>query len=135
MIVADTNLAVYSVIAGERSAAAQQVHEQDSEWAAPPLWRSEFRNVLAIYVRQGLLSASDSHRVWRLADSFVTHPQPEPDPAAILALAHERGLSGYDAEFAALAQSLAVPLVTADRRLLQACPGLAVSLDGFVPNR
>ena len=88
--------------------------------------------MLTIHVRQGFLSAAESQRVWRLATSFITHPQPEPDPAAILTLAYDRGLSGYDAEFAVLAQSLDVPLVTADRRLLQACPDLAVSLAGFV---
>ena len=132
MIVADTNLVVYSVIEGERSAAARRVRQRDAEWAAPPLWRSEFRNVLTIYVRQGLLSAQESEQAWRLGASFITHPQPEPDPVATLRLAHDRRLSGYDAEFAALAEALGVPLVTADRRLLQACPDLAVSLEGFV---
>ena len=41
---------------------------------------------------------------------------------ASLALALEHGLSAYDASYLALAQSLDVPLVTADRRLAAAVP-------------
>lgn len=40
-----------------------------------------------------------------------------------LALAVDRGLSGYDALYAALAEALEIPLVTADRRLADAVPG------------
>ena len=53
------------------------------------------------------------------------------DPAAVLDAAFARGLSGYDAEFVALAEALAAPLVTDDRRVLAACPGLAVSIDDY----
>jgi thymidylate kinase len=37
-------------------------------------------------------------------------------------------LSAYDAEFVALARSLSVPLVTADRAVLRECSDVAISL-------
>jgi predicted nucleic acid-binding protein len=39
--------------------------------------------------------------------------------------------SAYDAQFVVAAADLGVPLVTYDRRILNACPGLAVSADHF----
>jgi len=52
-------------------------------------------------------------------------------PVQLLDFALTRGLSAYDAEFAALAEALGVPLVTDDRRVLAACPDLAVSPDAY----
>ena len=54
MIVADTNLIVYLFITGDQTTLAQQVLEKDSYWIVPPLWQSEFRNVLAAYIRRGM---------------------------------------------------------------------------------
>lgn len=129
MIVADTNLIVYHVIEGDRSEAASRVRQRDADWVAPPLWRSEFRNALVQHVRHDRLSAERARGAWGIARSLVRDA--EVDPLAALDTAFERGLSGYDAEFAALAEALGVPLVTDDRRVLTACPGLAVSLDAF----
>lgn len=49
----------------------------------------------------------------------------------MLEAAFEYGLSGCDAEVVALAEALGVLLVTDDRRVLTACPRVAVSLDAF----
>ena len=47
MIVVDTNVLAYLYLPGEHSAIAEALLERDHEWAAPVLWRSEFRNILA----------------------------------------------------------------------------------------
>lgn len=49
-----------------------------------------------------------------------------------LTLAVSIGISGYDAEFVALAEMLNVKLVTADQPLAQRCPGRVVLLDDFI---
>lgn len=129
MIVADTNLIVYDVIEGERSAAASRVRRRDAHWVAPTLWRSEFRNVLVQHVRHDRLSPERARAAWSIARSLVRDVEVDPLAALDAAFAHD--LSGYDAEFIALADTLGVPLVTDDRRVLGACPDLAVSLDAF----
>jgi hypothetical protein len=56
VIVADTNLIAYFFIKGEFTDQANAVFRKDPEWIAPLLWRSEFRNVLALYIRKGFLN-------------------------------------------------------------------------------
>lgn len=53
MIVADTNLIAYLLIPGPFSKDAERVQRRDPDWRAPWLWRSEFLNVLSLYVRTG----------------------------------------------------------------------------------
>jgi hypothetical protein len=52
MIVADTNITSYLFLPTVYSEKVSRLYLQDTEWAAPSLWRSEFRNVLALYIRQ-----------------------------------------------------------------------------------
>lgn len=129
MIVADTNLVVYGVLPGERAPAADAVRHRDAVWVAPPLAASEILNVLATHVRTGRLHRDQARDAYAAARDLLRLASP--DPLDALDLAADRGLSGYDAEFVALARSLGVPLVTDDRRILQACPDLAVALDAF----
>jgi len=56
MIVVDKNIIVYLYLESGHSVQAEQALEKDTQWAAPLLWRSEFRNVLALYIRKNLLS-------------------------------------------------------------------------------
>lgn len=53
MIVVDTNLTGYLLLASERSAQAEETLRRDAEWPPPLLWRSELRNVLAVQMRAG----------------------------------------------------------------------------------
>jgi predicted nucleic acid-binding protein len=85
--------------------------------------------VLATSVRLGRLTRAQAHAAWLVGRSLVEDASVE--PAAVLDAAFERGLSGYDAEFVAPAGRLRVPLVTDDRRVLTACPDVAVGLDAF----
>jgi predicted nucleic acid-binding protein len=56
MIVVDSNVLAYLYLPGEFSAKADALLESDPEWAAPILWRSEFRNILAGYLRRKTIS-------------------------------------------------------------------------------
>ena len=46
MIVVDTNIIAYLHISGEFTPVAIQALEKDPHWIVPPLWQSEYRNVL-----------------------------------------------------------------------------------------
>jgi predicted nucleic acid-binding protein len=56
VIVVDINVLVYLLVPCEHIEQAERVFLMDPMWAAPLLWRSEFRNVLAVYMRRRLLS-------------------------------------------------------------------------------
>lgn len=130
MIVADTNLVAYLLLPGSRVHAARAAHQRDAHWVVPPLWRSEFRNVLVLHVRQGVITRGEACAAWALALDVVR--EAEPDAVRVLDAALDWGLSAYDAEFVVLGEALTVRLVTDDRRVLAACPSLAVSIDAFV---
>jgi len=67
VIVVDVNLVAYLLLGGPEAEHAQRVLRRDPAWAAPMLWRSEFRSVLASYVRQRDLEVSAAWRAHELA--------------------------------------------------------------------
>lgn len=127
MIVADTNLVAYLLLGGEGTAAARAVFLRDPEWAAPLLWRSEFRSILAGYVRRGELRVEDAIAVQRMAETLMGGREHLVPSDRVLRAVASSTCSAYDCEFAALAEHLRVPLVTSDRCLLRDFPAVAVS--------
>lgn len=128
MIVVDTNILAYLYLPGEYTTAAESLLGRDSAWAAPVLWRSEFRNVLAGYLRRRSLSFEQAHGIQREAESLLAGAEYEVDSLGVLELVRESDCSAYDCEFVALARTLRVKLVTMDAKLLRAFPGIAVAL-------
>jgi predicted nucleic acid-binding protein len=133
VIVADTNTIAYLLIAGERSLQARKVLRRDPEWAAPLLWRSEFRSVIALYLRRKLMSLAQALQVTEEAENLMRGSEYEVTSSRVLSLASESQCSAYDCEFVALAQELGVPLVTSDGRILSEFPTTAVSPEDFAP--
>lgn len=127
MIVVDVNVVAYLLIDGEHTAAAEGVLRADPEWAAPFLWRSEWRNVLTGYVRRGSLDAAAARALLRQGEMLLRGREFLPDGERVLELAGGSACSAYDCEYVAIAESLDVPLVTADRGLLVAFPDRAIS--------
>jgi len=132
VIVVDTNLIAYLHIEGERTTQAQQVLRKDAEWAAPLLWRSEFRNVLAFYLRQQVFSLDDAQAIMQQAESLLQGREYEVASQRVLDAAMSSRCSAYDCEFVVLAQDLQCPLVTADRRVLTNFPAAAIPPDVFI---
>jgi len=52
MIVVDTNIIAYLYLESGRSEQVERLLEKDTQWSAPLPRRSEFRNVLALYIRK-----------------------------------------------------------------------------------
>lgn len=127
MIVVDVNVIAYLLIPGEHTAASEALLEVDPEWAAPLLWRSEWRNVLAGYLRRGELDRTGALQRVELAEELLRGREYLVDDGRVLALVEASTCSAYDCEYAALAETLGATLVTNDRRLLREFPKWAVA--------
>jgi predicted nucleic acid-binding protein len=132
VIVVDTNVLAYAAIPGRATGHALAAHRQDPEWVAPALWRSELRNVLVLEIRHRGMSLGDALAAFGEAEELVVEPDLPVETAAVLGLALASGASAYDCEFVALARDLGSILVTADRRLAERFPAVAVELARFV---
>ena len=130
MIVVDTNILAYLYLPGDRTAAAEALLEQDPEWAAPTLWRSEFRNILAGYMRRKAVTFDQACSLQREAESLLAGAEFELDSSAVLELVRDSDCSAYDCEFIALAIKLNTKLVTVDKKLLREFPTRAIGLAG-----
>lgn len=132
MIVVDSNVVAYYWVNGPLTEIAQRVQTTDSEWHVPLLWRSEMRSILTGYLRDGSLSAEQVTRLMSSAEeSFVGREHIVPS-GKVFQIAGETRLSAYDCEFVALASTLGVPLVTADKAVLKAFPDRALTMQQFV---
>ncbi len=132
MIVVDTNVVAYVLIEGDQTEAAAQVLRKDPQWAAPLLWRSEFRDVLTMYIRQGDLGLEHARGLMDLAERLLHGGEHHVVSNRVLELAEASGCSAYDCEFVALAEDLDAPMVTADRKLQAAFPVRVLSLGAFL---
>jgi predicted nucleic acid-binding protein len=131
VIVVDTNVLVYLLVPGEHTEQAERVFLRDPLWAAPLLWRSEFRNVLAVYMRRRLLSLDQALQLTGNAEILMQGREYEISSALVLSLVAGTRCSAYDGEFVALAQDLGLPLVTSDARLLAEFPTTTIAMDSF----
>jgi predicted nucleic acid-binding protein len=128
VIVVDTNLIAYLYLESEFTSRAEAQLEIDPDWAAPVLWRSEFRNILAGAIRRKRLSFDEARQVLAEAESLLAGGEHEVGSHQVLELVRDSDCSAYECEFMALATQLHVKLVTMDAKLLKAFPKLAVPL-------
>jgi predicted nucleic acid-binding protein len=132
MIVADTNLVAQLILSLDLTADAQEVYRRDPDWRLPELWRHEFLNVLASYLRFDKVPAARLLLAWQRAAELFGGAVCEVDMPLALEVAGERDISAYDAQYVALARALSVPLVTEDRKLRRAAPREAISMKQFL---
>lgn len=132
MIVVDTKVIAYFVIPGPLSPVAEQVWEKDLQWASPQLWRSEMRNLLALYLRHKTFNLEEIKVYMNDAEVLVSGREFGVDSADVLDLASKSGCTSYDCEFVSVAERLAVPLISADKKVLAAFPSVAISMAEFV---
>ncbi len=131
MIVVDTNIVAYLLIPGQFSAAAKNLIVRDDDWIAPQLWRSEFRNVVANYVRNKYMDLSQALFLTDKAEILMKGREYFVHSNAILELSAISGCSAYDCEFVALAKDKNLTLVTTDKDLIRAFPKIARHLIEF----
>ena len=130
MIVVDSNVVAYLYLSGDYTEKAEALLEHDADWAAPLMWRSEFRNILAGYIRRKTLTFEAARDLQLEAESLLAGAEHEVDSRLVLELVRDSDCSAYDCEFVALAMTLGVKLVTMDAKVLKAFPRYAVALAG-----
>lgn len=137
MIVVDTNVLLYRWFESRGPDETDRINaliRRGGTWAAPRLWRSEFRNVLSRHVVAGRLSPSRAVFVTECAASCLTGGEYTVNDDAVFRLAEASGCTAYDCEFVAVAEALGTFLVTEDRQLQAAfprrCRGVDAALRG-----
>lgn len=132
MIVIDTNIIAYLYLPTEHTKDAEELLIKEPIWSAPSLWRSEFRNVLALYMRKGIITFEQAIQIQTEAELLMDGNEYELNSIDILKLVKNSSCSAYDCEFVALAQELETTLVTADKKIISEFPDIATSIQLFL---
>jgi predicted nucleic acid-binding protein len=128
VVLVDTNVIAYLMIRGDRTAAAQQLFERDSDWCSETFVMVEFSNVIATYVRTGALTHAQGTKLLAEAQAHLPTLHSVVNKQA-LETAMQFGISAYDARFISLARQLKLKLITEDAKLRVAVPAWTMSLD------
>ena len=132
MIVADTNTIAYLYLPTAQTDDVVSLLHKDTHWVAPLLWRSEFRNVLALYVRKGIVDLNTATAMQTQAEQQFADNEYTVNSLDVLTLASESGCSAYDCEFVSLAISLNIKLITGDKKLIQLFQGIAMTAGDYL---
>ena len=128
MIAVDSNILAYLLIDGVFCKRAEELLTSDSNWIAPLLWKSEFRNILAGYIRRKDFTFDKAYQIVREAEFILSSKEFEVDSLLVLELIRDSDCSAYDCEFVGLAIKNSCKLVTMDKQILKAFPKVAVPL-------
>ncbi|WP_419661798.1 type II toxin-antitoxin system VapC family toxin [Desulfosarcina variabilis] len=132
MIIVDTNIIAYLYLPTDFTPFVEELVAKEPIWGAPYLWRSEFRNVLALYIRKELISFGQAIQIQNEAEILMAENEFKVSSIDILTLVNESSCSAYDCEFVALAQDLKTSLITTDKKILSEFPSIAKSLQLFL---
>ena len=112
MIVVDATVVPFLFLEGELTEVVRELHALDSGWVTPPILNHEILHLLA---RLGVTEGNEPmERLWREIRGVLSANQQVPDPVRSLRLGIEYGLSGYEAQYLCLAESLDLPLISED---------------------
>ena len=132
MILVDTNIICLRWLPAAETDRADALLKRDPHWASTMLWRWEFRNALAGYVRRGSLTTATATAICEKAESAMARSEFSARERDVFDLVGRSSCTAYDCEFVAVAREQGVPLITADRQILREFPHLAVSLEDFL---
>src|SRR5438477_352677 len=128
MLLVDTNVVAYLLIAGDHTAAAQELRARDPDWRSEAYLLIEFTNVLASSIARKRMTLSLAEDLLMKAGALFDAKLAPIPHASVLAIAARYRVSAYDARFLALADQLGIRLITEDARLRSAAPVLTQSI-------
>ena len=132
MIIAGTNIISYLLLPTIYTDSVEKLYKIDPDWLAPILWKSEFRNVMALYLRKKIITLEKAMQLQDTAESIIIQDEYDISSPQVLALIDKSDCSAYDCEFIALANHLDTKLVTQDKKVLRAFPTTAISVSDFL---
>ena len=131
MIVVDTNIITYLILPGPFTELAREAARRDI-WCAPLLWRSEFRSMLALAMRQNGMQPTTAAEAMARAERLLFNREYSVRSAAVLSCIMRSQRSAYDCEFVALAEDFGTRLVTMDEPIIREFPQVAIRLRDYV---
>jgi predicted nucleic acid-binding protein len=134
VIVVDANILLYSYFPSDHKVIVDRLFMDDPAWMAPPLWRSEFRNVAGRFVKRGL-PYEKAFEIVTLAEQFMEGNEVPVFSEEVMPLMNQSGCTAYGCEYVAAALKRSVPLITFDQEVLKKFPGIAFSAEEFLGNR
>ena len=132
MIAVDVNTIAYHWFISPHSNAIKELFSKDSDWVAPALWRSEFRNILANQIRFQKLALLDALEIWSGAEKMMKRKELLTNTSSVLILVAESNCSAYDCEYIAVARHFNVNLVTYDKQLIKEFPDIAMTAEQYL---
>ena len=132
MIVVDTNIISYLLLPTSYTDSVERLYEIEPDWSAPILWKSEFRNVMALYLRKKIITLEQAMQLQDTAESIIIQNEYDISSSQVLALIDKSDCSAYDCEFIALANHFDTKLVTQDKKILREFPSTAISVSDFL---
>jgi len=93
VIVVDANVIAYFFIEGDKTAGARDLMRRDPDWGLPALWRHEYLNVLATFVREGGATIAEAQRLWRQGIELLGSREQSVDMELALASRPRTGLA------------------------------------------
>lgn len=131
MIVVDTNIIAGLWVPNDMDEWVYKVLKKDNDWIAPLLWRSEFRNVLSIYLRKNILELPVVLQATEEAEQLMAANEFEVNSTQVMSLVSDSSCSAYDCEFVSLADDLNIQLITFDEEIIREFPNIAISPKEF----
>jgi predicted nucleic acid-binding protein len=132
MIVADVNILIYHEVEGPFTAMTKLLRKKDPEWFTSTLWSFEFVNVLTTMMRAKVVKIDRALEVFSAAEAAYADSAIAFSHNTVLNASERYAITGYDAQYIALAEWMGVPCVTADAPLVKKVPHIAVLLSDFV---
>ncbi len=132
MIVVDTNIIAYLFVRNDEfTPITKELYRKDRSWIAPSLWKFEFFNLLNLYRKRSLLAEEDMKDIYFKSLETVETVDLV-DLSFLYNVASTSDLTGYDAQFVALANEKNLSLITEDKRIRNEFSNIAVSIKDFL---
>ncbi len=124
MIAVDTNILAHFWLPSDHTQICDRLFQWDPEWIAPLLWKSEFRNVVILYLRKELIDLAEALQITEKAESQMKDREFHVNSVQVVNLAEKSDCSACDCEFVSLAEDLNIKLITMDQQILHSFPEL-----------